>query len=157
MYKTNSFCGSWVSQKGSEVTGFAFVLRVSLCVEENVGLGLTHFLHGTHTQFGVVTVHPKPSFCIITKGSVVARAKSLPMMHDDSGELVEEVLRVGYVTGVFAAVGLHVQLLLKLNVNANLLPVVSPRPPEAFEVQPENMRQFVNHQLFLSFSQDHLL
>ncbi len=60
----------------------------------------------------------------------MARAKSLPMMHDDSGELIEEVLRVGYVTGVFAAVGLHVQLLLKLNVNANLLPVVSPRPPK---------------------------
>lgn len=26
--------------------------------------------------------------------------------------------------------------------------------PEAFEVQAQDLRQFVNHQLFLSFSQD---
>lgn len=52
------------------------------------------------------------------------------MVHDDSRELIEEVLWLGYVTGVFAAVGFHVQLLLKLNVHANLLPVVSPRPPK---------------------------
>lgn len=52
------------------------------------------------------------------------------MVHDDSRELIEEVLWLGYVTGVFAAVGFHVQLLLKLNVHANLLPVVSPGPPK---------------------------
>lgn len=46
--------------QGSEVTGFDFVLRVPLCIEENVGLGLAHFLHGTHAQFRVITVYPKP-------------------------------------------------------------------------------------------------
>lgn len=110
----------------------------------------------------------------------MARAKSFSMMHHDSRELVEEVLRVERVTGVLAAIWFHVKLLLKLNVNSNLLPVISPRPPErthtgyqlqiqlenstvpaqvyvyevpeAFEVQPENMRQLVDHQLFLCFS-----
>lgn len=48
------------TSEGSEVTLFAFVLSVSLRVKENVGLGLTHFLHRADTQFRVITVHPKP-------------------------------------------------------------------------------------------------
>lgn len=35
---------------------------------------------------------PPTSLCVVTEGGVMARAEALPVMHDDSRELVEEVL-----------------------------------------------------------------
>lgn len=99
----------------------------------------------------------------------MARAEALPMMHHHSGEVVEEVLGARrargagaagngaghtFGRGLEAAVGLHVEELVEADVDSDLLPVVPPRPPEAFEVKPQDLRQFVDHQLFLCFSQE---
>lgn len=72
----------------------------------------------------------------------MARAEALPMMHHHGRELVQEVLwtrRAGaagagaghaFGRGLPAAVGLHVEKLVEGDVDADLLPVVPPRPPE---------------------------
>lgn len=75
----------------------------------------------------------------------MARAEALPMMHHHSGEVVEEVLGArrargagaagigaghNFGRGLSAAVGLHVEQLVEAHVDADLLPVVPPRPPE---------------------------
>lgn len=73
----------------------------------------------------------------------MAWAEALPMMHNDGRQLVEEMLvaewRVG--GGVFAAVRLHVQLLLELDVDADLLPVVTTRPPDHSREQNTRVKQ----------------
>lgn len=72
----------------------------------------------------------------------MARAEALPMMHHHSGQFVQEVFgarRTGgggtgawraLGGGVSAAVWLHVEELVKADVDPDLLPVVSPRPPD---------------------------
>ena len=81
------------------------------------------------------------SFRVVALGSVVPRAKALPMMHHHSGQLIQEVFGAWWAWGggaeagwafgggVSAAVGLHVEKLVKADMNAYLLPVVAPRPP----------------------------
>lgn len=70
----------------------SFVLSCLLCVEKDVGLSSADLLRRTHIQLRVITVNPEASFCVVAVGSVVARAKALPMMHHHSREFVEEVL-----------------------------------------------------------------
>ena len=86
------------------------------------------------------------SLCVVAVGGVVARAEALPVMHHHSGEVVEEVLGArrargagaagaagaggAFGRGLAAAVRLHVEELVEADVDADLLPVVAPRPPE---------------------------
>lgn len=79
------------------------------------------------------------SFCVVAVRGVVARTEALPMMHHHSGEVVEEVLwarrarragAAGSGEGLSAAVRLHVENLVEAHVDADLLSVVPPRPPE---------------------------
>jgi hypothetical protein len=82
------------------------------------------------------------SFFVVAVGSVVARAKALPMMHHHRGQFVQEVFGARGASGggtgawralgggVSAAVWLHVEELVKADVDPNLFPVVSPRPPD---------------------------
>lgn len=82
----------------------------------------------------------------------MARAEALPMMHHHRRQVVQEVLgawRGGGAAGTGAgrrllgggrlpaAVRLHVEALVEADVHANLLAVISPRPPEGQSQQAE--------------------
>lgn len=100
----------------------------------------TTLLHTYINEWDILT-----TFCVVAIGSVMARAKALPMMHHHSREFVEEVLWARRTRGagtagtgagkvfrrraISAAVRLHVQKLIETHVDSDLLPVVPPRPP----------------------------
>jgi len=59
----------------------------------------------------------------------VPRAKALPVMHDHSRQVVDKAVGSEGLEGLSAAIRLHVQRLIKMNMDANLLTMIASGPP----------------------------